>query len=501
MATEPKAGVSGNARINEAEAASHGDEGRNIDLGDVSADPFAEQTGLKETDSDLARAIQAGADQLAMREKPLLQPEAEALVRADLWIMARISDPQARHSAAASLGDAGANHATYKAELLKQSPSVAAEVELAEAEDQRRSEAKDLRKSDEFAAHEAGQIAKAAGWSDAQAKLQAAQDLETLKDFPSDADYQRKDMERNASANPIYRVELDRLEARNKVNTLEPSIEKEQQILTGADADKRNAWLNKAKAPEPVTSTTPVAQNHLDSDEIFTATQPDIKPLVPVEVAQQYTKVGDKFHYKPAGTELAFQDKGNRLETRSDSEQVAESLVRIAEARGWDEIKVAGTETFRKEVWMEAASRGMHIKGYTPSEQDKAELAKRSNDSTLTGSSVNGATFRGREILAQPASPVAESKSQAMANSFANESAVDAVRKHPELAGAVAATAAIEKRAQADGLTSEQQQVLKARVRQNIMNSIEAGTLPKPIEIREETEKQAEVENHREVSR
>ena len=51
-----------------------------------------------------------------------------------------------------------------------------------------------------------------------------------------------------------------------------------------------------------------------------------------------------------------------------------------AEARGWDEIKVSGTETFRKEVWLEAASRGMHVKGYVPSEQDKAELAKRTRE-------------------------------------------------------------------------------------------------------------------------
>ena len=112
--------------------------------------------------------------------------------------------------------------------------------------------------------------------------------------------------------------------------------------------------------------------------------------------AKRYLRVGDKF-YHPKNTDLvAFEDKGNKLETRSDSEQIAESMVRIAEARGWDEIKVSGSETFRREVWLEAASRGMQVKGYTPSEQDKAQLAKRASERPANDIE-QGKDFRGSE--------------------------------------------------------------------------------------------------------
>ena len=111
--------------------------------------------------------------------------------------------------------------------------------------------------------------------------------------------------------------------------------------------------------PRPQAATdTKASDNTVESDEIFTASQADIKPLVPQDIEKRYLRVGSTF-YHPKNTDLvAFEDKGNKLETRSNSEQIAESMVRIAEARGWDEIKVSGSETFRREVWLEAAATG-----------------------------------------------------------------------------------------------------------------------------------------------
>jgi hypothetical protein len=44
----------------------------------------------------------------------------------------------------------------------------------------------------------------------------------------------------------------------------------------------------------------------------------------------------------------------------------------------WDELRVKSTDEFRREVWLEASSRGIHVDGYKPSELDKAELERRS---------------------------------------------------------------------------------------------------------------------------
>ena len=49
-------------------------------------------------------------------------------------------------------------------------------------------------------------------------------------------------------------------------------------------------------------------------------------------------------------------------------------MVKIAQARGWDEIRVTGSESFKREVWFKAASQGMHVRGYTPNDADLAKL-------------------------------------------------------------------------------------------------------------------------------
>ncbi|MDG5824414.1 hypothetical protein MRX58_12935 (plasmid) [Xylella fastidiosa subsp. pauca] len=199
-------------------------------------------------------------------------------------------------------------------------------------------------------------------------------------------------------------------------NAIEPNIEREQQQLSAEDDAKRStsAWVKKAEPAQSVaTGKASVPGNNLESDEIFTANQKDVKLVVPSEIEMQYLHVGEKF-YHPKNTSLvAFEDKGNKLETKSNSEAIAQSMVRIAEARGWDEIKVSGSEVFRKEVWLEAASRGMHVKGYSPSEQDKAELAKRAASVKTNKVEQDNKPFRARENEANKTTATPEPKVEA----------------------------------------------------------------------------------------
>ena len=305
----------------------------------------------------------------------------------------------------------------------------------------------------------------------------------------------------NANTSPAYQAALEKAapkvaqevkdtlvrEAIN-LNTVAPNIEKQQQPLAGEEA----------KATQPAVNAKSSADNKVESDEAFTARQSDRKPVVPPDIEKQYLRVGDKFyHHKNADT-VAFEDKGNRLETKSNSENIAESMVRIAEARGWDEIKVSGSETFRKEVWLEAASRGMHIKGYSPTEQDKVELANRVSKSETNKIEKENKPFRAREKEKEEAKP--DSQNKRMAETFVNHSATDAVKTYPELAGAVAAVAAMEKKAEADGLNPQQRAVVSARIHQNVVNSIERGDIPK-VKIKEDIEAKREPKEEREYAR
>lgn len=265
--------------------------------------------------------------------------------------------------------------------------------------------------------------------------------------------------------------------------------------------------------------------NRITADNVFTAAREERQPIVPVDVESKYLRVGNKFYHPKNTSVVAFVDKGNQLQTRSDSEQIAATLVAIARARGWDEVKVSGSEVFRKEVWLQASAHGMQVQGYTPTDIDKAELAKRSTRST-THQVERDDTARASERVARtepsasptphkerpaqgaaPAqAPAREAKPDKVientqrARAFMQQSPAEALQAHPELAGAYAAKALIEKKVFADGLSPQQSAVVMARVEARLINSIERGELPQ-VKMRDQVEVQRELANRREVQR
>jgi len=286
------------------------------------------------------------------------------------------------------------------------------------------------------------------------------------------------------------------------LNGIEPAPERRRQALNADELEEREGVLRKANDAQrrAADHERTATDNKVESDEVFTASKSDMKAVIPPEVERQYRRDGSKYYELTKPEVVAFEDKGNRLETRSNSEQVAENLVRIAKARGWDEIKVSGSEAFRKEAWLEAAANGMHVKGYTPSEQHKEALAKRSPIEANRADN-EGKPFRGRETE-RVTEKAQETPEQTRARAFASDKQADAIRAHPELAGAYVATAAVERKAEADGLTPEQRAIISLRVRQNVVNAIERDNVPEAqlndrIEVRRERDRHDE----REVSR
>lgn len=493
-----------------------------------------------EIDTDSVTAIEARAEQRAAAGPDVDAETDKQMALADASDFWRIQNPGWQESAAVQMAENARANADYKAGLARAIPGypgTAAKVAALDAANTEKMLAKEERKAAEMQSMREEREERAKNWTPGEAAKQAQRDG---KDYRTqdmfERSYMRRDMALNASANPAYKAALeqaapevaqevkdaqtdksrapapveemsidpaalervaaararDTAQAREALgqNTVEPSIEKQQQQLA-----------EEAKTAQPVTREKNASGNKVESDEIFTASQSDIKLVVPPEIEKQYLRVGDKF-FHPQNTDLvAFEDKGNKLETRSNSENIAESMVRIAEARGWDEIKVSGSETFRKEVWLAAASRGMHVKGYTPSEQDKAALAKRAGESEANKIEKDNKPFRTREkedVKTEAAKP--DSLNRRMANTFASESPAEAVRKHPELAGAAAAVAVMDKKAEADGLTPAQRAIVGARVRQNVVNSIERGDIPK-VMVKEEVEVKRDAKQEKEFTR
>jgi hypothetical protein len=77
------------------------------------------------------------------------------------------------------------------------------------------------------------------------------------------------------------------------------------------------------------------------------------------------------------------------------------------------------------------------------------------------------------------------------AKAFGEQKPADAVKAHPELAGAYAAAAAVQLKAEADGLNHEQRSRVEARVHHNLVSAIERGQTPSVV-VREELERKVE---------
>lgn len=109
-----------------------------------------------------------------------------------------------------------------------------------------------------------------------------------------------------------------------------------------------------------------------------TATRParhrDDARRVPDEIRERFVGIGANYYF-PDGT-AAFTDHGRKLTTPSENTEVIRSLVTIAKARGWEDIRVTGTDRFRKEAWFAARVAGLAVRGYRPTEFEQAHIVR-----------------------------------------------------------------------------------------------------------------------------
>lgn len=124
---------------------------------------------------------------------------------------------------------------------------------------------------------------------------------------------------------------------------------------------------------------------------------------VPDAVSQRFLKVDDKYYF-PDKT-LAFVDRGTKLKAETHNIEVVRSLVTIAENREWQALTVTGTKDFRREVWREAALRGIDVRGYEPTELEREELRRAAEKRSGPNEISRDAPQRARSPEAPEATP------------------------------------------------------------------------------------------------
>lgn len=175
-----------------------------------------------------------------------------------------------------------------------------------------------------------------------------------------------------------------------EVNSIEANLDQLQNIDDEVRLNTARLWA-KREADKAVEASEQSAKNidipdggsnEIDNDDIFgdRSQKTQYRAILPKEIEQSYLRVGNKFHYNAKPELQAFEDKGNKLETTSNSEHVAADLVKIANARGWGDIKVRGTDEFKRQVWLEASIKGIGVTGYKPTDADRALLEKKQKE-------------------------------------------------------------------------------------------------------------------------
>ena len=150
------------------------------------------------------------------------------------------------------------------------------------------------------------------------------------------------------------------------------SVSKGTRAKEGRDDEQENSLRparRRAKTPvEPVPSAV-AAEGKKERPAKRAKPEP-----VPDEVRKKFVQIKNAYFF--ADGAKAFTDRGDRLTTPSENTEVVRSLVTIAQARGWNEVVVRGSERFRREAWAAARTAGLDVQGYKPTDFEQSRLVR-----------------------------------------------------------------------------------------------------------------------------
>jgi hypothetical protein len=202
---------------------------------------------------------------------------------------------------------------------------------------------------------------------------------------PNEREYAAIEMVNNSRVNKTYAAHLQEKEPNlydgiKAINAANEKLVEEKEKAKDAHFPVNNKTIS--DLPKPVAENK---NNELDSIEGQAKKDKEIK-AIPEELNKKFLIKGDNdkaVYYHGNDTEReAFKDTGTKIIASSEGVSVARSMVVLAEAKGWENIKATGKEEFRREIWLEAQKRGIEVSGYTPTKQDLQNVEKLVNKIT-----------------------------------------------------------------------------------------------------------------------
>lgn len=104
-----------------------------------------------------------------------------------------------------------------------------------------------------------------------------------------------------------------------------------------------------------------------------------------------------------------------KISTRLDDRQTVGMMLDLAQSKGWQTVKLRGTDDFRREAWVQAQERGLATEGYKAKETDKQELARRVADKPTQSAAQKAPSEKPAPRAAQAAQKIAEKPAETKA--------------------------------------------------------------------------------------
>lgn len=190
---------------------------------------------------------------------------------------------------------------------------------------------------------------------------------------------------------------------------------------------------------------------------------------LPENISNRFFESKGTYYFPDRSPAFAEKDGKLTMRTKELNPEVVKTFVSIAEDRGWSAIKVTGTKAFRQAVWLEAASRGLEVNGYTPTEVEKAWAEQKAKG--------HNSVMEDRDKKRDAELDFEQKRSQSAPENAAMLRSDDksTINKNPELAKAFAGISAAKQAAKRRFQDPEQQQKFVAEVRERYAQKIEQG--------------------------
>jgi hypothetical protein len=107
----------------------------------------------------------------------------------------------------------------------------------------------------------------------------------------------------------------------------------------------------------------------------------------PVEHADAVAKQHNLYTADRQSTRIYYADyqqksevmraKPQAITTKLDDRQTVSAMLDLAQSRGWQTVRLRGSDSFQREAWVQAHARGIRTEGYTPKNTDLQEAERR----------------------------------------------------------------------------------------------------------------------------